>query len=146
MTTFSPSGDILRAYPEKSPFDLKTVYNLSPDEDILLDHDTNEMRQAALSIANATNGHNVFSSMYASSPFPLDYKAVEDAILPLHPDPPSPLPEVQLSSSAKFLEEVKYWRVPAFVIRVDEQDTLRLLKVVRGVRHFKPYEPDLMHT
>ncbi|EKM48256.1 uncharacterized protein PHACADRAFT_214884, partial [Phanerochaete carnosa HHB-10118-sp] len=128
MTSFSPSGEILRTYPEKSPFGLKFVYNLSPPEDIVQTFDTDELRRAALTVANATDGHNVFSSMYGSNPFVIDYEAVEDASQLMTLAPPPPLPEVHLPPSVAFLEEVEYWRVPAFLIRINE-NTHRLLKV-----------------
>ena len=135
MTSFSAAGILLRTYPEKSPFALR-LQNLSPRPSPWPNIDTPEVQQAALSIATARNGYNVFATMFGSNPIRLDTLVVEagEGGVSAHCIP-SPLSQIMLPHSGDFLEERVMDGLPGIVVRCIDWDEDRFLRLVCKLRY-----------
>ena len=133
MSAFGMVEKVAQTYPETSPFQLGTpVFNLLPVADPVDRFVTNDVREAAVAIARAHNGYNVFANMYGSNPLPLIDKKWTQAKLPLTAySRPPPIQRVQLPASAELLETIGLnSHAATVIIQSVEWSTPRMLKVV----------------
>ena len=134
MTTFAVARTIAATYPEENPFMLKDrVLGLLPQPDFGQEHDTPELRAAALAIAQARNGFNVLARTYGTNPLFIDDLASMqvDASVVAYQRPP-PLNELEIPSDVKcvrLLDESATFRT--VLLESSDWSGPRLLKVVR---------------
>lgn len=130
---FDPSADILESYPKKNPsiFNTYPIISSAREKRPIIEINTPELLNlAAHSIAVATNGYNVCSTMYGSNPFPIDAEAVNVARRPIQlRESPPEVPEVESPTSFVLLDEATR-ESPEFVVSVESWDAPRLLKVI----------------
>lgn len=126
--------EIYRSYPEQSPYDKQPpIFNLAPHRETG-DHDTPELRKAALDIARRT-GINVLRDMCGE--FPLLLSQLDEQIVTEHPvpftqyQPPPPLAKIDLPDDMEFIRQINVGgNTPIFVVKVE--GSTRLLKMVRN--------------
>lgn len=133
MSAFGMVEKLIRTYPDTSPFQLATpIFNLIPEPDVCQKDDTEDVKKAALAIAQAHDGHNVFSTMLGSSPLPLLDQRWMVAEFPFTAySRPPPLQQVLLPSSVEFAEALSAdTHAISIVAYAAEWDCPRMLKVV----------------
>ncbi|KIP05251.1 hypothetical protein PHLGIDRAFT_14644 [Phlebiopsis gigantea 11061_1 CR5-6] len=133
MTSFAVARTIAATYPEGNPFALKPdVLGLFPYPDCGQEHDTPELRAAALAIAQARNGFNVLALTYGTNPLFIDDPALLRDTMPLtgYQHPPA-LAKLELPSDAEcdqVLDQSTTFRT--LILKSKDWVSPRLLKVV----------------
>lgn len=130
---FTLYAELLHEYPELNPYDLEPLpYQLIPQPPRTR-HDTQEFRDAALAVAEAS-GENPLANSYGSNPFVIQdphrisLKEVQFA----HWSQPPPMDMAALSGPIQFLEQLNpTGTTPIFKVLVGQE--YRVLKVVRVV-------------